>query len=138
MNQIRQVSWTAVLWGVLTDFFLSQILWITVNLSAGIDFGTDSAAAEEMLRASPLFWPATALGIFFTGLGGFVAGRLARRGGVFYGALVAFITNVLLGVLLTLQPLDDVQTVGIMLAFAAGMIGGWLGALSSGERTASK
>ncbi|MFN8475756.1 MAG: hypothetical protein U0822_26475 [Anaerolineae bacterium] len=138
MNQIRQISWTAVLWGVLTDFLLSQILWIAVNLSAGIDTGTDQSVAEELLRASPYFWPATALGIFFTGLGGFVAGRLARRGGVFYGALVAFITNVLLGVLLNFQPLDDVQTVGIILAFAAGMIGGWLGVLSAGERKADK
>ena len=123
---------------MLTDFFLSQILWIIVNLSAGIDFGGDASAAEEMLRASPYFWPATALGIFFTGLGGFVAGRLARRGGVFYGILVAFITNVVLGVIFAFQPLDDVQTVGIMLALAAGMIGGWLGALSSGEPKASK
>ncbi|MFN8500131.1 MAG: hypothetical protein U0641_19935 [Anaerolineae bacterium] len=138
MNQMRQVSWTAVLWGVLTDFLLSQILWIAVNLSAGVDQGTDTSVAEELLRASPYFWPATALGIFFTGLGGFVAGRLAGRGGVFYGVLVAFITNVLLGVLLNFQSLDDVQTVGIILAFVAGMVGGWLGAKTAPERKADK
>ncbi len=138
MNQIRQIAWLAVLWGVLTDFVLSEIMWSIVGLNIGIDPSTDSSAATEMLRASALFWPATALGILFTGLGGFVAGRLAGRGGVFYGTLVAFISNVVLGMLLNLQPLDDVQTAAILLCFAAGMIGGWLGALSSGQRKVEK
>ncbi|MFN8485749.1 MAG: TIGR04086 family membrane protein [Anaerolineae bacterium] len=138
MNQIRQVSWTAVLWGVLTDFLLTQILGTVAQIGVGIDPNTDVDVAEEMLRASPYFWPATALGILFTGLGGFVAGRIARRGGVFYGALVAFITNILLGLFLYGQPPDDVRTATIMLCFVAGMLGGWLGARSAGEPQANK
>ncbi len=126
MEQLRRIAWVPVLWGVLTDVFLSQLMGLGVSVAVGIDPDTDAALAESLLRASPLFWPAFVLGIAFSGLGGYLAGRLARREGAFHGTLTAFISNIVFSLLLGAPPSDTLTTLGLMLAILAGTLGGWI------------
>ena len=127
MEQLRQVAWSAVLWGLLADVMLTEVMSVVVGALAGIAPTTEPSMAEVLLRASPWFWPTFALGILFSGVGGYLAARLARREGAFHGTLTAFIGNIVLGLpaFFTVQ-MDTLRMAGVMLALLAGTAGGWL------------
>jgi putative membrane protein (TIGR04086 family) len=129
MEQIRRVAWVPVLWGVLADVFLTQMMSLAIASAVGIGFDTDPEIAVTLLRASPLYWPAFGMGILLSGLGGFIAGRLAKREGAFHGTLTGFISNIVFSLLLSPQTLDTVSMAGLMLAILAGTVGGWLATL---------
>lgn len=135
MEQFRRIRWLATMWGVITDIFLSEMMGLFVRLAANIPWDAEGEAAESLLRASPLYWPSYLLGIFFSGVGGYVAGRLAGRDGAFHGTLAAFLTNVVLSLVAGAFPDDTVGAVAIMAAVLAGTIGGWLASRSYKEET---
>ncbi len=126
MEQLRRIAWLPVIWGVLTDMFLTTLMGQVIALALGIGLDTEQATAEAILRGSPYYWPSFVMGIVFSGVGGFLAARLAKREGAFHGTLTAFISNIILGLLITGVPEDLISTVGIMLAILAGTLGGWL------------
>lgn len=126
MEQLRRIAWIPVLWGVITDTFLTTIMSQLVALLIGVTPDTAPDIAQSLLRASPYFWPSFVAGILFSGAGGFLAARLARREGVFHGTLTAFISNIFFSLLLSGADLDMIGMIGIMLAIVAGTVGGWL------------
>ena len=126
MEQLRRIAWLPIIWGVLTDMFLTTLMSQVVALALGIGLDTEPSTAEAILKASAFYWPSFLIGILFSGVGGFLAGRLAKREGAFHGTLTAFISNIVLGLLITGAPEDMVGMVGIMLAILAGTVGGWL------------
>jgi hypothetical protein len=126
MEQLKHIAWVPVMWGVLADVFMTQMMSLAIGAAVGIGFDTDPEIADMLLRASPFFWPAFILGILLSGLGGFIAARLAKREGVFHGTLTAFISNIVFSLLLSPQSLDTLNMIGLMLAILAGTAGGWL------------
>ena len=126
MDQLKRIGWAAVGWGVFVDFFLTQLLQLGVSMAIGITPDTDPSLAESMIRSSGAYWPLFVMGILFTGLGGYLAGRLAGREEVFHGTLAGFISNILLGLLLFSASMDVLEMVGVMLAVVAGTVGGWV------------
>lgn len=133
MDQLRRIAWAAVGWGVFADFFLTQLLSLGVSLAIGITPDMDPSVADTMLRSSGAYWPLFVMGIVFTGLGGYLAGRLAGREEIFHGTLAGFISNILLGLLLFSSSMEVMEMVGVMVAVVAGTIGGWV-ALATKKR----
>ncbi len=134
MEQLRRIAWLPVLWGVIADVILTQIVGLGISTAVGIGPDTDPALAEAMLRDSAYYWPALLIGIFFSGLGGYIAGRLAGREGAFHGTLAAFISNIAFTLLAGSFPEDMVGTLGLMAAILAGTLGGWLASLAYKEK----
>jgi len=81
------VNTRAIALGTLTDILCTKIFLFALVLVL-IDPGSSSQAPlerinPELLEAMCLLW-----GLFFTGVGGFVAGRLAPQAPVLHGLLV--------------------------------------------------
>lgn len=133
MEQLRRIAWLPVLWGVITDVFLTQIVGLAIGSAVGISADMDPATSDALLKASSLYWPTLLLGILFSGVGGYVAGRLAKREGAFHGTLAAFLSNIAFTLLAGSFPDDMVSTVTLMACILAGTVGGWLASLSYKE-----
>ena len=134
MEQLRRIAWLPVLWGVIADVILTQIVALGFGTAVGIGPDTDPAMAETMLRASSYYWPTLLLGIMISGLGGYIAGRLAGREGAFHGTLAAFISNIVFTLLTGGFPEDMGGTLGLIAAILAGTLGGWLASLAYKEK----
>lgn len=134
MEQIRRIAWLPVLWGVIADVILTQMIVLGISTALGIGSDTDPALAETILRDSAYYWPLLLLGITISGLGGYIAGRLAGREGAFHGTLAAFISNIVFTLLASSFPEDMVGALGLMAAILAGTLGGWLASFSYKEK----
>ncbi len=134
MEQIRRIAWLPVLWGVIADIILTQMMVLGISTALGIGSDTDPALAETILRDSAYYWPMLLLGILISGLGGYIAARLAGREGAFHGTLTAFISNIVFTLLAGSFPEDMVSALGLMAAILAGTLGGWLASLSYKEK----
>jgi hypothetical protein len=97
--------------------------------------GAAEDTAMNALRASPVFWIMYALGILISGIGGFVAGSLARQEHLLHGLVAAFLTNIVYGLLAGAgSPFTLVEFAGSMAGVLAGLAGGWLAGTLKAQR----
>jgi hypothetical protein len=126
----RGSSVLAIFLGVLTDtggsivvgFFLSFALSFFL-LSQGVPFEDLRAAFQ-----SPIFWvPGAILGLGVTALGGFVAGRVAKRSEVIHGAITGCLSG-LIGLVMHLWQSTPLSYAipSLLLVPPTAMLGAWL------------
>ena len=115
-----RIKWLSVVAGYLVDFMLSLLTvtiasWLNPALGAELSFNSPSATLIALTL------------VLATGVGGWVAGRLARGERVLHGALVGGIGIIML----LIQSLTDAtpSLIAITLqcvAVGVGALGGWL------------
>jgi hypothetical protein len=135
---LTRLNWRAILIGAFADILLSMLLSASV-LAIFVQANGLSTATPDVLdaafRASPLFWASMVLGILISGLGGFIAGWLAKQEHHVHGLMSAFLTNVVFTVLVSGDsPFTLVEFVGAMVGLLAGLGGGWLAGLLKRQR----
>jgi hypothetical protein len=94
----RRISGKAVILGVLTDLGGSVAAMTAVGMivgSAAAAQGVPQAELDLQLQRPGVLAPSLLLGLGFTALGGFVAGRIAGRSETIHGGLVGFACFVL-------------------------------------------
>ncbi len=110
------VRWSAVFIGFAVDYFSSALLQLLVG-EAGFDSATQL----------PVWWMMLLLALM-TGVGGFVAGRLAGHRRLIHGALVGAV-GIIIGAFLSGIPRDLI--VYSVLGWALGALGGAMSSISA-------
>jgi hypothetical protein len=85
---MARVSWKAVFVGVLVDFALSTGLAIVAIYVWGYVRASSGRPVAPAETATSLLVVTLVIGLFTLALGGFVAGRIAKRGYLLHGLLV--------------------------------------------------
>ncbi len=127
---LTRLSWRAILSGAGIDLLVTYLVGFIIQgyfvVSNGLS-GASQDALDQAFRASPIFWVSVVLGILISGLGGFVAGWLAREEYPLHGLIAAFLTNVVyLSIVSIGSPFTTVDFAGAMLGLLAGLGGGTL------------
>ena len=84
----------AVALGTLTDILCTKLFMLALVLVL-LDPGSSSQAPLERLDPALLEGFCLAWGLFFTGLGGFVAGRLAPHAPLVHGLFVGMVSSII-------------------------------------------
>ena len=131
----RQISILAIVLGVLTDIGGSLILGVVLGVVFAFYLLSQGASPENIadeMQGTTFYLVGTALGLCLTVLGGFIAGKVAKRSEILHGALTGA-TSTVLGLLMQLvqrPPLWQVLVSAIlviplaMLGARLAMIGG--------------
>ena len=135
----RRISLKAVVLGALTDIGGSLLAMTAVGLIVNILLSGQDVPPEELerqLQRPGFMVPSLLLGLAFTMLGGFVAGRVSGRSEAIHGAIVGSVCLVLS---LLLWPLSTSvppwhATVSLLGAVPLGLLGGYLAAITRDER----
>lgn len=126
-----RISFRAVILGVLTDIVGSLAVMTAVGVIVGIAAAAQGAPQAELdlqLQRPGFLMPSVLLGLGFTALGGFVAGRVSGRLETIHGCLVGSVC-VVLGILL--WPLSAsvpawYTVVSLLGSVPLGLLGGYL------------
>lgn len=127
----QRVELRALVAGVAADWLGTLLTAGLLGAAFGVTAATPDSRLEELL-ADPLFLAvATLHGSLFTGLGGYVAGRLAPADPLRHALLVGLLSLVLAALLATTpgqgpEPPWWVDLAGYLLAVPAALTGGWL------------
>jgi hypothetical protein len=92
---MENFSLKAVLLGVLTDIGGSVVFGGLVGLAAGIVLAISGASIDDVESLELSLWilvPTFVIGLAFTMLGGFVAGRVAKRRQTFHGGVTGLVS----------------------------------------------
>jgi hypothetical protein len=93
MPDSRRISFKAVTLGVLTDLGGSVAAMTAVSVIVGFAAAAQGVPQTELdlqMQRPGVLAPSLLLGLGFTALGGFVAGRIAGRSETIHGGLVGF------------------------------------------------
>ena len=115
-----RIRWLAVAAGYVADYFISFVIagigvHLDPKLAQGISFGSIAAAVTAVLL------------VLSTGVGGWIAGRLAKHEYVLHGVLVGGIG--IIDMLISSFFGERIPLTSILIQFAAvavGGLGGWL------------
>ncbi len=115
-----RIRWLAVAAGYFADYFISLVIagigvQFDPNLARGISFGSIAGAVTAVLL------------VLSTGVGGWIAGRLAKQEYVLHGVLIGGIG--IIDMLISSFFGEQIALTNILLQFAAvavGALGGWL------------
>ena len=112
------IRWMAVLTGFLADVLLAFLLSFLATAIASA--GTDPTQAAGLVLIG--------LGIVATGVGGYIAGRMAQAQRTLHGLLVGVvgILAIQLPLLVGGPSLTRVDVIALALGCLAGTLGGWL------------
>ena len=140
MTESRRISLKAVALGVLTDIVGSMLAMTIVGLIVGAVLDADGVpqeALELQMHRPGFLLPGMLLGLGFTALGGFVAGRAAAKLEVTHGALVGA-ACLIVGILL--RPLSAPASpwytaVSLLGCVPLGLLGGYLAAITRNARS---
>lgn len=115
------VHWSAVFVGWLVDFSLSLIIELIL-----VGIGANSYFTDPRIT-DPLHLILLVVFLAFTGVGGFVAARIARDNYLLNGFMVG-ITGILINTLLGggVAPVPRVFVFGQAIGCGIGALGGWL------------
>jgi hypothetical protein len=95
---LRKFRWRAIVFGIVTDFVASEIFNVAITVAAGAAFAANGAKPEEFdalfIHSPRILGAALVGGLFFTGMGGYVAGGLAPRA-PYWNALAVGVFDVL-------------------------------------------
>jgi hypothetical protein len=94
MPEIRKLKYQAVLWGVLVDT-VGTVAAAMILFSAMAGAGFSEAEVTLRMHSLSGLLLMLILGLGFTLLGGYVAGRIAKHDEILHGALVAGVGLVL-------------------------------------------
>ena len=115
-----RIMWLAVAAGFFADTLISAII-----RAIGAQFDPD--LGREIVLASSAGKVTAALLVFSTGIGGWLAGRLARHENVLHGTLVGGIGIIYMLVISFLgAPIGLPEIVLQCVAVVTGAVGGWL------------
>ncbi len=138
MTGSRRISLKAVTLGVLTDIVGSLVAMTTVGLIVGAVLDADGVSPEalELQMHRPGFLvPSMLLGLAFTTLGGFIAGRVSGRLEVIHGAIVGsvcVVLSILLWPLSTSVP-GWYTAASLVGSVPLGLLGGYLAGITRNE-----
>lgn len=121
----------AIALGTLTDILCTKIFLFALVLVL-IDPGSSSQAPLERINPSLLEAICLTWGLFFTGVGGFVAGRLAPHAPVLHGGLVGLASMVVSHLFYGWTPGEvgpALYASGVVLSFGLALLGGRLARL---------
>lgn len=125
---MKDFSPKAVVFGVLTDIGGSAVFGGLVGLALGIALVTSDMSIDGVqgLQSSPwVLVPTFIIGITFTLLGGFVAGRVAKMRQVFHGGVTG-VVSALIGLSLSFGGPVAFTVLSFVCAPPAAMLGGHL------------
>ncbi len=128
----RRVELRALMAGVAADWLGTLLTAGLLGVAFGVGPDTPESRIQELLAAPEFILSATLHGSFFTGLGGYVAARLAPADPLRHAVIVGALALVL-GILLATAPGEGpqpawwVDALGLLLAVPAAAAGGWLG-----------
>lgn len=86
---MHKLNAKAVIAGLCTDIFSTKLFLLATTIML-LDPGSSSTAPIQRIDPDLLTWFCLAWGLVFTGLGGFVAGRLAKQHELMHGLGVAW------------------------------------------------
>jgi hypothetical protein len=127
----------AIVFGFLADILgtLSSYLWIAAVV--GIVSGARGTAMPDLAASSDSRYLAAqlCLGLFWSGLGAFIAAQMARENHLYHAAAVGILT-LLFGTVMTLALQDSAaplwyHVVGSVLILPVSLAGGWIAAQSN-------
>lgn len=121
----KRISVKALVLGIVTDLVGSLIAGVIVGVVAAIALhGGAHKEIAARLRELPFLISSLILGFGFTALGGFVAGRVAKRSEMLHGGIVGGV-QLLIGILIA-SPSFPAWYLIVSLAgvIPAGMLGG--------------
>jgi len=126
----RIINIKAIIAGFTADFFASLIFTILLTILVAVILsakGFHQSDIETKLVEVASGWPymflTMTVGLIFTIMGGYIAGRIAGSGEYFHSAAVGVI-NVLLGLLFITQYPLLYAIAGILLPIPAALLGG--------------
>ncbi len=137
----QRVELRALVSGLAADWLGTLLTAGLLGAAFGLSPETPDSRFEELL-ADPGFLVAVTLnGLFFTALGGWVAGRLARGDELRHGVIVGILSLVFAAVLAATagdgpQAAWWVDAIGYLLTVPAAAAGGWLAGHRHGGRRA--
>jgi hypothetical protein len=125
MLQLRRLRFKAILWGVLADT-IGTLTVATALFLALMASGLPEAEINARMRGFSGLMLMLILGLGFTLIGGYVAGRTAGRSEILHGAIVAGI-GLILGLFLREPSLPLwYETVSFAAMIPLGMAGGYI------------
>lgn len=137
------LEWRAIVLGAVADIVatvLASIIFVFILIAVKGEQGQEFSeeALREMLAAPEIQMAWLLIGLGCSVLGGYIAGRLAKREEVKHGALAGFL-SVVLGVLMEMasgvraaSSTDEVTT--YLVTVAAGALGGYIAMRLAGPR----
>ena len=135
MGDNRRVNIKALVLGVLTDFGGSLLVGAVSGAIVGIILsfkGTPQNEMDAYLNGPIVLIAVVVIGWGFTILGGFIAGRVAKRREILHGGIVGFI-GILLCLLFWASTPLSLNVISLICIVPCGMFGGHI-AKSSNER----
>lgn len=95
---MKKFNLKAVVFGVLTDVGGTVVVGGLIGLAVGIVLATSGVSIDDVQGLQFSLWalaPAFVIGITFTILGGFVAGRVAKTRQVFHGGVTGVVSTLI-------------------------------------------
>jgi putative membrane protein (TIGR04086 family) len=116
------VRWMAILTGYIVDILITYLLYAL--------FSPQSLTVSDPTQSGGLFL--ISLGLLATGVGGYVAGRLAQTQRALHGLLVGVVGILVLQLQLMVggPGLSHTQVLALAAGCVVGALGGWLGRYS--------
>lgn len=99
MQKLQDINVKAVGLGLLADVggtFLFSLIFGIIGVLLLVSTGRDIKELEEFAKTRDFFYLMTVAGLIFTGVGGYVAGRVAKKAEIL-NALTMGVISVLLG-----------------------------------------
>jgi hypothetical protein len=97
---LQKLNWRAILLGIVTDIAATEVFGFVIAVAAGANFAANGAKPEEfdslLMHSTNILITYEVGGLFFTAMGGFVAGCLAPQAR-YWNALAVGLVDVLYG-----------------------------------------
>ena len=112
--------------GFATDMFLTQLFVLALMILL-FDPGSSSECLAQKIDFRLLYLLGLSWGLLFTGLGGFVAGRLARADR-YHNAMVTGALSLLTSLSINGEPTEWLYVLGLLLTIPVALLGAWVSA----------
>ncbi len=122
----RRIDWKAVLVGALTDTMGTLTFVSLVGLAAAFVADLQHVPISEMearLQRPASMTAMMIIGLAFTVLGGFIAGRMAGKREILHGALVGCV-GIIVGLIVPRSALAWYDLLSLVVMVPGGMLGG--------------
>jgi len=130
-------TWKAVLFGVTTDLVGTTLAGVVLLVVFSSRLVTQGQAPEEigqlLLQSNEYLFVSLAVGLAFTGLGGYVAARVANHREYLHALIVGVIVLVIGEIMISSDPTGmplSIRIIGDLLVVPAALLGGHLWTVS--------
>jgi hypothetical protein len=132
MINFRKLSIKGLFWGLLTDVLGTLFAGLIFGMLLGVYLvmqGVSESELSDRLTGLIVFIPSLFLGLGFTVLGGYVAGRVSKNHQVLHGGIVGALGILFAFIYWSYSPLWY-NIISVIAIIPAGMLGGYIATIN--------